>query len=43
LLQQEVGQLVVEAKRAGLKVSEVVRAIETQWAKLERPLEVTRK
>lgn len=40
LLKQEVDQLVVEAKRLGLKLPEVVQAVETQWAKLEKPLEV---
>ena len=43
LLRQEVEQLVVEAKRLGLELSEVVETIEAQWAKLERPLEVNRK
>lgn len=43
LLQQEVDQLVVEAKRVGLKLPEVVRAVETQWANLEKPLEGNRK
>ncbi len=40
LLQQEVDQLVVEAKRLGLKLPEIVGAIESQWAKLEKALEV---
>jgi GntR family transcriptional regulator len=43
LLQQEVEQLVVEAKRLGLELEGVVQAIEAQWARLERPLEVSRK
>src|SRR5712664_402910 len=43
LLQQEVEQLVVEAKRLGLEVAEVVEAVEGQWAKLENSLEVSRK
>lgn len=43
LLQQEVEQLVVEAKRVGLDLVEVVEAVEAQWAKLEKPMEVTRK
>ena len=38
LLQQEVEQLVVEAKRIGLELSDVTEAIEGQWAKLERPV-----
>ena len=41
VLEQEVEQLVVEAKRLGLQVTEVVEAIEIQWAKLDRPLEVS--
>ena len=40
LLREEVEQLVVEAKRVGLQLPEVVEAIQNQWAKLERPLEV---
>jgi len=43
LLRQEVEQLVVEAKRVGLDLGEVVEAIEDQWARLERPAEVCRK
>jgi GntR family transcriptional regulator len=43
LLNQEVEQLVVEAKRVGLELPEVVEAVETQWAKLERLWEVSRK
>ena len=42
LLQKEVVQLLVEAKRVGLKLPDVVRAIEDQWAKLEKPIEVHR-
>jgi GntR family transcriptional regulator len=42
LLQKEVVQLLVEAKRVGLKLPDVVRAIEDQWAKLEKPIEVDR-
>ena len=41
VLEQEVEQLVVEAKRLGLEVTEVVEAIEVKWAKLDRPLEVS--
>src|SRR5215472_13735994 len=40
LLQQEVEQLVVEAKRVGLEVTELVEAIESQWMRFERPIEV---
>ncbi len=43
LLQQEVEQLVVEAKRVGLELTAVVEAVEAQWAKLEKPGEVIRK
>jgi GntR family transcriptional regulator len=42
LLQQEVEQLVVEAKRVGLELEDIVAAIEGQWEKLERPVEVGR-
>jgi GntR family transcriptional regulator len=43
LLQEEVQRLVVDAKRVGLQLEELVEAIEGQWAKLERPHEVNRK
>ncbi|HEY6465311.1 MAG TPA: GntR family transcriptional regulator [Candidatus Acidoferrales bacterium] len=43
LLQNEVEQLVVEAKRVELDVEDVVQAIREQWAKLEKPQEVSRK
>jgi len=43
VLQQEVEQLVVEAKRVGVGLAEVVQAIETQWAKLEQLWEAGRK
>lgn len=43
LLQEEVVQLVVEAKRVGLDLSDVVEAIETQWAKIFRTSEAGRK
>jgi GntR family transcriptional regulator len=36
LLQHEVEQLVVEAKRVGVELAEVVKAVETQWARLEK-------
>ena len=35
LLHQEVEQLVVEAKRVGLSLREVVEAIGTQWSRLD--------
>lgn len=43
LLQNEVEQLVVEAKRVELDIDDVVQAIQEQWAKLEKPQEVGRK
>jgi hypothetical protein len=38
-----VEQLVVEAKRVGLELEEVQEAVESQWARLEKPVEVSRK
>ena len=43
LLQNEVEQLVVEAKRLDLDIQDVLQAIREQWAKLENPQEVARK
>jgi GntR family transcriptional regulator len=43
LLQQEVEQLVVEAKRVGLELGDIVEALEAQWERLERPVEVSRR
>ncbi|HKF22181.1 MAG TPA: GntR family transcriptional regulator [Candidatus Angelobacter sp.] len=43
ILQHEVEQLVVEAKRVGLELEEVQDAVESQWARLEKPVEVSRK
>jgi GntR family transcriptional regulator len=43
LLRQEVEQLVVEAKRVGVELTEIVQAIEAQWEKLEKPMEVSRR
>jgi GntR family transcriptional regulator len=43
LLRQEVEQLVVEAKRVGLDLAEVLDAVEAQWTLLERPAEAHRK
>jgi GntR family transcriptional regulator len=43
LLKQEVEQLVVEAKRVGLELDQLVQAIAAQWEKLDKPSEVTRK
>jgi GntR family transcriptional regulator len=36
LLQQEVEQLVVEAKRVGLEVEDVMDAVQAQWEKLQK-------
>jgi GntR family transcriptional regulator len=36
LLQTEVEQLVVEAMRVGVDLGQVVEAVETQWARLEK-------
>lgn len=43
LLQREIEQLVVEAKRVDLDIDEVIRAIRNQWSRLETPQEVSRK
>jgi GntR family transcriptional regulator len=43
LLRQEVEQLVVEAKRVGLDLGELVEAIEDQWELLEKTAETHRK
>ncbi len=43
LLQREVEQLVVEAKRLDIDIRDVVRAIEERWAKLEKAEEVNRR
>ena len=43
LLKEEVQRLVVEAKRVGLQIEEVIEAIEGQWESLEKPQEVKRK
>jgi GntR family transcriptional regulator len=39
LLQQEVEELVVEAMRMRLDLGDIIRAVEQQWARLERPVE----
>ena len=41
LLQEEVEQLVVEAKRVGLELSELVAAIESRWTTFEKAMEVS--
>lgn len=43
LLQHEVEQLAVEAKRVGLEIKDVIEAIQEHWAKLEKHQEVGRK
>jgi GntR family transcriptional regulator len=43
LLQGEIEHLVVEAKRVGLDLPDVVQAVETQWARLMKLPEVNRK
>jgi GntR family transcriptional regulator len=43
LLQREVEQLVVGAKRLDLDLDELVQAIQDQWSKLDRAQEVSRK
>jgi GntR family transcriptional regulator len=43
LLKREVEQLVVEAKRVGLELPDVLREVEAQWTSLEKPWEVSRK
>ena len=43
LLHQEVEQLVVEAKRVGLSLQEVVEAVGSQWTKLDKTREAERK
>ncbi len=43
LLQQEVEQLVVEAKRLGLSAEDLAEAINAQWAKLDRTRDTNRK
>ena len=37
LLTHEVEQLVVEARRVGLALPELIYAVETEWAKLDNP------
>ena len=43
LLQHEVEQLVVQAKRIGVELPEVFKAIEAHWSKLDKNTEVKRK
>jgi GntR family transcriptional regulator len=43
LLQQEVEQLVVEAKRVGVRLQEIVQAISSEWSKIDKAREVNSK
>jgi GntR family transcriptional regulator len=43
LLREEVVELVVEAKRVGLELPEIIEAIEAQWTKIGKPSEAGRK
>jgi GntR family transcriptional regulator len=43
LLHQEVEQLVVEARRVGLRLQEVVQAISNEWSKIDSAREVNSK
>jgi GntR family transcriptional regulator len=43
LLQTEVEQLVVEARRVGASMQDVVEAIEGQWARLDKTRDANRK
>ena len=40
LLQQEVEQLVVEARRVGLRLPEIIQAVSHEWSKIDRAREV---
>jgi GntR family transcriptional regulator len=40
LLQQEVEQLVVEARRVGVRLQDVVQAISNEWSKIDKAREV---
>lgn len=43
ILQKQAEQIVVEAKRLGLDLGDVTQVIESEWIKLEKPLEVKRR
>jgi len=43
LLKHEVEQLVVEAKRVGVDLVDLIESIEAQWQALDQPPEVKRK
>lgn len=40
LLQQQVEQLVVEARRVGLRLPEIIQAVSGEWSKIDRAREV---
>lgn len=41
ILQQQAEQIVVEAKRLGLDLEDVIQTVESEWLKLEDPKEVS--
>jgi GntR family transcriptional regulator len=43
LLKHEVEQLVVEAKRVGVELEDLIESIEAQWRTLDQPVEAKRK
>jgi GntR family transcriptional regulator len=43
LLKHEVEQLVVEAKRVGVELKELIESIEAQWQDLDQPVEAKRR
>ncbi len=43
VLQQEVEQLVVEAKRVGVRLSEIVQAVSNEWSKIDKAREANDK
>ena len=43
VLQQQVEELVVDARRVGLRLNELQEAIDSHWANFDVPLEVNRK
>jgi GntR family transcriptional regulator len=40
LLQQEVEQLVVEAKRVGVRLQDIVQAVSNEWSKIDKARQV---
>jgi hypothetical protein len=43
LLKHEVERLVVEAKRVGVELADLIESIEAQWQALDQPAEAKRK